>query len=275
MNESAARFTDKAHLTTQSYKTEDKLNVRILTHQLYTQPKVDFVQWVVDQIEWRGDETAVDIGCGSGNYVAAIQARCGTYIAGDLSFGMVASLSQPGLPRLNLDTQQIPLAANSVDIVLANHMLYHVPDKNAALRQIKRVLRPNGHLIAATNSSHNMAELIQLRQQAMRQLGVPIDPVLEKSPVSDLFSLENGRSLLQTHFRHVERRDLAGVLVFPDPQPVLDYLASTRDWWETFLPHPVTWDDLYHQFQTLLAAHFTGHDEFRVNKLGGIFICTP
>ena len=275
MSGSARTFTDKNHLTTQSYKTEDKLNVRILTHQLYTQPQVNFVQWLVEQIEWRGDETAVDIGCGSGNYVAAIQARCRTYIAGDLSFGMVASLSQPGLRRLNLDAQQIPLAANSVDIVLANHMLYHVPDKEAALRQIKRILRPNGRFVAATNSSHTMAELIQLRQQALRQLGVPIDPVLEKSPVSDLFSLENGRALLETHFGHVERRDLAGALVFPNPQPVLDYLASTRDWLETFLPHPTAWDDLYQQFQTLLAAHFARHDTFRVNKLGGVFICRP
>lgn len=275
MSNSAITFTDKKHLTTQSYKTEDKLNVRILTHKLYTQPKVDFVQWVMEQLDWRGDETAVDIGCGSGSYAAAGQARCRTYIAGDLSFGMVASLSQPNLPRLNLDAQQIPLADNSVDIVLANHMLYHVPDKNAALREIKRVLHPHGRLVAATNSSYNMAEFIKLRRQAMEQLGIPIDPVLEKSPVSDLFSLENGRVLLQNHFRHVERRDLAGELVFPNPQPVLDYLASTRDWLEMFLPQPEVWDDFFRQFQTLLDAHFAHHNEFRVNKLGGVFICTP
>ncbi|MEJ2750691.1 MAG: class I SAM-dependent methyltransferase [Anaerolineae bacterium] len=219
--------------------------------------------------------TAVDIGCGSGSYVEPVQARCRTYIAGDLSWGMVQALPQPNLPRLNLDAQRIPLAASSVDVVLANHMLYHVPDKDAALRQIKRVLRPGGRLIAATNSSSNMTELFNLRRQAMQQLDIPIDPVLEKSPVADLFSLENGRSLLQNHFRHVQRHDLASALVFPGPQPVLDYIASTRDWLTTFLPPHVTWEALYNQIQTLLTTHFTSHDEFRVNKLGGVFICTP
>jgi hypothetical protein len=80
---------------------------------------------------------------------------------------------------------------------------------------------------------------------------------------------------LQNHFRHVERHDLAGELVFPNPQPVLDYIDSTRDWLETFLPDPIVWDDLYRQYQTLLDTHFDHHNEFRVNKLGGVFICTP
>ncbi|MCB9419216.1 MAG: methyltransferase domain-containing protein [Ardenticatenaceae bacterium] len=248
--------------------------MRILTHRLYTQPKVDFVEWVLDKVEWRGNETAVDIGCGSGNYVAAGQTRCQTYIAGDLSFGMVQALSHPNLPRLNMDAQQIPLASSSVDVVLANHMLYHVPDKEAALREVKRVLRPGGWLVAATNSAGNMAELFSLRRQAMQRLNIPINPVLEKSPVADLFSLENGRSILKNYFRHIQRHDLAGALVFPAPQPVLDYIASTRDVLETFLPS-VTWDMLYSQLQALLAEHFASHDEFRVNKLGGVFICYP
>lgn len=274
MSKSAISFTDKHRLTTLSYKTPDNLNVRIVTHQLYTRPKIDFARWVLDQIEWRGDETAVDVGCGSGGYVEPVQARCRTYIASDLSFGMVQALPQPNLPRLNLDAQHIPLASNSVDVVLANHMLYHVPDKDAALRQIRRILRPDGRLIATTNSAGNMAELFNLRQQAMQQLGFSVDPALQKSPVADLFSLENGRSLLQNHFRHVERHDLAGALIFPNPQPVLDYVASSRGWLEKFLPAPVTWDDLYRQLQSLLANHFASHDEFRVNKLGGVFICT-
>ncbi len=37
-------------------------------------------------------------------------------------------------------------------MVLANHMLYHVPDLDRALAEIRRVLKPTGVLIAATNS---------------------------------------------------------------------------------------------------------------------------
>lgn len=263
-------FTGTQHLLSQSYKTRDKLNVRILTHQRYTQPKIEFTGWVLDKIEWHGDETAVDLGCGSGAYIEAGSARCQTYIAGDLSFGMIRALPAD-LPRLNLDVQHIPLADNAADVVLTNHMLYHVSDKDAALTEIKRVLRPGGYLIAATNT----AELIDLRRQAMLRLGLPIDPQLEMSPVAGLFSLENGRSLLQNHFPHIEHYDLSSVLIFPEPQPFLDYIASSRDWYETFLPPTVTWNDLYSQFEALLAAHFANHNEYRVSKLSGVFICTP
>jgi SAM-dependent methyltransferase len=179
----------------------------------------------------------------------------------------------PSLPRLNLDAQHIPLADNTADVVLANHMLYHVPDKDAALREIKRILRPGGHLVAATNSAENMADLFNLRRQAMQQLGIPIDPVLEKSPVADLFSLENGRSLLQNHFTHIQRHDLPSALVFPSPQPILDYITSSRDWYEIFLPSRIIWDDLVKQFESLLDNHFAQHQEFRVSKLSGVFIC--
>jgi SAM-dependent methyltransferase len=274
MTTNESHFTSKHLLTTQSYKTPDKLNVRKMTHQLYTQPKVDFVQWAVSKIEWRGDETAVDVGCGSGGYTEIVQTLCQTYIAGDLSFGMVHSLPQ-NLPRLNLDAQHIPLADNSADVILANHMLYHVPDREAALADIARVLRPGGVLLAATNSGDTMAELEALRWQGVARLGLEVNPAQQRSPVADLFSLENGRSLLKNHFFHIERCDLQGALVFPHPQPILDYLDSSRDWFiKRFLPDSATADDLLQALRDILDEHFAHNGEFRVNKLSGVFICS-
>lgn len=273
MTLSESHFTDRRQLMTQSYKTQDKLNIRIRTHQRYTHPQVDFTSWVLDKIEWRGEETAVDIGCGSGMYAEPTCQRCRRYIAGDLSIGMVRDLQLPGLSRLNLDAQTLPLADNVADVVLANHMLYHVPDKGAALAEIARVLRPNGALIAATNSAGNMAELFDLRQQAMQRLDLPLDPSFQRSPVADLFSLENGRSQLEKHFLHVERHDLPSALIFPGPQPLLDYIGSSRDWYEALLPSHIAWDDLLSQFRAILDEHFANHSQFRVRKLSGVFVC--
>ncbi|MCP4424250.1 MAG: class I SAM-dependent methyltransferase [Chloroflexi bacterium] len=274
MTLSASHFTDKQLLTTQSYKTPDKLSIRIQTHELYTQPKTDFTAWVLDRIRWRGDEIVVDVGCGAGAYIEATQQRSRHYISGDLSLGMLQGLNHSVLPRLNLDAQRLPLADNTVDVVLANHMLYHVPDRDAAVAEIARVLRPGGVLLAATNSGDTMAELKTLRWQGMARLGLEVDPTQQRSPVADLFSLENGRALLSPHFTHIERCDLPSALVFPNPQPILDYLDSSRDWFiKRFLSDSATADDLLQALRDILDEYFIHNDEFRVNKLSGVFVC--
>ena len=45
---------------------------------------------------------------------------------------------------LVLDLQALALPDDSVDVVLCNHVLEHVPDDAAALRELHRVLRPGG-----------------------------------------------------------------------------------------------------------------------------------
>ena len=48
---------------------------------------------------------------------------------------------------LQLDLQDIDLPDASLDVVLSSHVLEHVPDTDAALRELRRVLRPGGSLI--------------------------------------------------------------------------------------------------------------------------------
>lgn len=264
-------ITNQAHLKSRSYKTQDNLNVRIRTHKQYTQPQIDFTRWVMDSISWRGDEVMLDVGCGSGNYVKLGQAYGRIYIAGDLSLGMLRGLTQSHLLRTNLDAQNLPFAADSADVILANHMIYHIPNKAAALSEFRRVLKPDGRLLAATNSIHTMAELRQLIPDALRHLGA--EPFTIYDVATAGFSLENGRSLLQSHFSQVTRHDLPAALVFPESQPVLDYLNSSRDWHESKLPAGVTWADLLAQINQTLAGHIARHGSFRVNKLSGLFVC--
>ena len=56
----------------------------------------------------------------------------------------------------NHDAQAIPFPTGYFDGVIANHMLYHVPDLGKAMAEIRRVLKPGGVLFAATNGLRHM-----------------------------------------------------------------------------------------------------------------------
>ncbi|MCH8206807.1 MAG: class I SAM-dependent methyltransferase [Chloroflexi bacterium] len=68
----------------------------------------------------------------------------------DLSEGMVREARQnlqSGVSRFSFavcDAQRVPFDDESFDAVIANHMLYHVSDRQRAYAEIRRVLRPGG-----------------------------------------------------------------------------------------------------------------------------------
>jgi SAM-dependent methyltransferase len=226
---------------------------------------------MLDQISWSGNETVIDVGCGAGVYVAGATLRSRLYIAGDLSLGMLRSLTTPGLPRVNLDAQQLPFASQSADVILANHMLYHVPDQDAAVSEIKRVLKPGGFLLAATNSKTNMQEMTVLRVAIGQHFGIQADSELLQPALS--FTLESGHQLLGRHFSSVSRHDQPSALVFPTSQPVVDYINSSRSYYQSQIPADFSWQEMEAIIHQTVNDRIAEKGEFRVSKLMGIFIC--
>lgn len=264
--------TDRDHLVNQSYASSDKLEVRIRTHQLYSEFKGDFFAWILDQHRWTNKEQVLDVGCGSGRYLPALNERARQTFAGDLSYGMLADLPAAA-DRVNLDVQWLPYADRSADVILANHMIYHVPNREMAIREFRRVLKPGGTLLAATNSAENRKELVALRHAGFEAIGFEF--AHDQSSISEeRFSTENGEKLLTTRFDSVELRYLHDALLFPDPQPVLDYINSSRDWWEPLFPADISWADYENALRSILESHFKRESIFRVSKLAGVFVCS-
>ena len=86
---------------------------------------------------------------------------------------MVRQATRSGSP-LGLgvgDLQALPLADASTDRVLANYVLFHVPDVAQALREIRRVLTPGGRAVLTTNASDSQAVLTELHRRAARAAG--------------------------------------------------------------------------------------------------------
>jgi ubiquinone/menaquinone biosynthesis C-methylase UbiE len=139
-------------------------------------PVVD-LPWALDCHPWRGDETVLDLGTGTGQYLAPLRKRIpnGRIIAGDLAPGMLRDLAARGVPGdamlLNADAEALPLADGSCEAVLASYVMFFVPDIPRAVAEMSRVLRPGGVLLAATMAAVYMAELQTARRTAAEHAG--------------------------------------------------------------------------------------------------------
>jgi len=271
--------TDQEHLTTHTYATDEPLAVRIRTHELYTRPRMDFAAWVLNHVPWCGDETVLDIGCGAGLYIEPVSACLtggGRLLCGDLSLGMLRDVAAKALPAaaslFNVDAMHLPLPDNCCDVVLANHMLYHVPDIERAVVEAHRVLRSNGYLVAATNARDSMRGFIELIESASFVLGHPIE--IPVSPVMTRFNLENGSPFIDTIFCKVEMIKLPSVLTFSTAEPVMAYVNSMRHTYRSLLSDGLDWDTLLKEVERQIRSTLALHNEYRVPKTTGLFLAT-
>jgi malonyl-CoA O-methyltransferase len=91
----------------------------------------------------------LDLGCGSGRYLALLSQRGGRAVGCDLSAPMLARASTLGLPLALGDLRATPFQARAFDAVVCGLALGDVAELGAALREIARVLAPGGVLVAS------------------------------------------------------------------------------------------------------------------------------
>jgi SAM-dependent methyltransferase len=257
------------------YESDEALRIRQETHELYSSPSQDYLGWALGCVHWRGDERILDIGCGRGTWYQRLQEQYPNvqYVGLDLFAGMLEN--HPLRNRvLVADAARLPHPDGFFDVVMANHMLFHVPDMNAVVTEIRRVLKPDGLLMAATNSVHNLPELQVLFRRAITLL-TPAGSAVGMMPVyNDGFTLESGTRLLARHFYGVVRYDIPGTFVFPSVDPVLAYIESTRSLREPLLPPGIDWDEvmlIIREQVNRLVEHF---GELVMNKLAGVLVAS-
>ncbi|MFO7322935.1 MAG: class I SAM-dependent methyltransferase [Chloroflexota bacterium] len=257
-------------------ETGESLRCRQEIYDRYSVPRVDFQRWVLERVNWRGDEHVLDAGCGEGNYVEALAQLCPDvkYTGIDLSHVMLDRHPDSRHTTVG-DVEHLPFPDNTFDVVMANHMLFLVSDRNRALREFHRVLKPEGVLLAATNSMHTMPEIQALMRRALVLLGASGKGQVQPPQFPHhAFSLENGTRQLAHHFYAVVRYDLPTALVFPDVDPVMAYLENTRELREPYLPPGVSWDDLMMVMREQIIALLTHFGELVINKISGVLVAS-
>ncbi|MGD9957777.1 class I SAM-dependent methyltransferase [Nocardioides sp.] len=206
-------LTDPAALRAQ-YATEQNLETR----RSVWHPSLDGRDpstTALDLIVSARPTDVLEVGCGTGCFAARVQAsHPGIRLTAiDQSPRFVELTAGRGVEARRADVQDLPFKDDSFDVVAAMWMLYHVPDLDKALSEVRRVLRPGGLFVAVTNGDEHLAGL-------RRDAGA-------KALVT-AFSSENGESMLLRHFDSVSRDDIATRAYFGDHAAALAYLESTE-----------------------------------------------
>jgi SAM-dependent methyltransferase len=158
-------------------------------------------------------ELVLEVGCGRGELAERIGNELDArVVALDQSERMVELTRQRGVEAIVGDAEDLPFRDGIFDCAVAAWMLYHVGDLQRALRELRRVLRPSGRLVAATSSERNLGELWEL----VGRIGAP----------SDGFSAENAEGALLRHFTIVERRDVRGTVTFADREAAHRHISA-------------------------------------------------
>lgn len=120
-------------------------------------------------------EVVLDLGCGAGTdllIAAQMTGPAGRAIGVDMTPAMLerarASAAEMGLDNVELHEtliEALPLEDASVDVVISNGVLDLVPDKDAVLDEVDRVLRPGGRLQLADVVIHH-----ELSEDARRRI---------------------------------------------------------------------------------------------------------
>lgn len=223
-----ADATDKTYLIGTQYKDAANLNARIQLHARFGTGKENWHRWLFDHYTIAQGSSILELGCGPGNLWQQNEDRIDDswhITLSDFSAGMVQeaqhtlSQSKHHFTFKEFDAQAIPFDDASLDIVIANHMLYHVPDRAKALAEIRRVLKPTGRFYAATNGRAHLGKITEIIRRVDASYAFD-------AATRDAFSLESGRAQLEHYFSHVQLYQLDNILAVTEPEALIAYILS-------------------------------------------------
>ena len=206
------------------YRTADNLNTRISIHEKYSKNKTGFGNWIVSHYDIRPCSRVLELGCGTGDmWVSHLDMlnNGSELILSDFSDGMLAAaranLGQPANVTFEqINIENIPYPDGRFDVVIANMMLYHVPDIHRALSEVRRVLRDDGIFYCATYGENG---IIQFIGELLKEHGV-------RDITNKAFTLQNGAAILGGYFTDISRLDYDDCLLVTDINDMIDYIAS-------------------------------------------------
>lgn len=268
------KMLDLIHMTSvdQSLKIQyqDATNVsaRIRLHSEYSVNKEGWFPWMLKQLPVKDTVRVLEIGCGNGalwkENLHVLPENIHITLT-DISEGMLRDARESigkdtRFSYAKVDCHHIPYEDNTFDIVIANHVLFYFEDVDAVIEECKRVLSPKGTFSCSTYSSEHMKEITVLVQEFHE------DIVLSNECLYEVFGLENGKGILQRHFKEVEMRKYEDRIEVNEAEPLIAYILSCHGNQNHILL------DRYREFKQFVEEKV--EKGFTITKDAGIFLCS-
>jgi ubiquinone/menaquinone biosynthesis C-methylase UbiE len=287
-----SKIADQDYLLKDQYRDSANLDARVRLHVLFSINKQGWNRWYFDQLDLPPNARILELGCGPGylwrDNVDRIPSDWDITLS-DFSAGMIdqarANLqtAQSGhlhplrgrsavLPNPRpaaesfrfeiIDAQSIPYDANTFDAVIANHMLYHVPDRARALSEMRRVLTATGKAYLATNGDQHLAELYDLTRRFSPQTSLGWG-----ARAHDMFSIDTGDAEVRPWFPAIEVRRYDDALIVTEAAPLADYILS--------MATPEVIAQRRAELTTFIEGEMQAKGAIHITKDSGLFIAQP
>lgn len=208
----------------EQYKNAKNLQTRISIHEKYSVNRQGFGNWIFEQYQIIDGMRILELGCGEGSMWKTNLEKLPTHISlvlTDFSEGMLLE-AKKNLPDSkiisyqNVDIQNIPYDNSCFDMVIANMMLYHVPNLERGLKEVRRVLKENGIFYCATYGENGITQYLQ---ELLSDYGI-------QNKINKAFTLQNGEKQLQKYFRSIKKYIYKDHLEVTETEDLLDYISS-------------------------------------------------
>ena len=123
--------------------------------------EVELQERLTRLLPWHQDMTVLDVGTGTGYLAGMMAPLVGNVIGVDCSPAMLTrageKMAQAGYQHVSFRegmAERLPLATGSVDVAMCHMLLHHVVSPRTVLGELRRVVRPGGHVLIVDAHTH-------------------------------------------------------------------------------------------------------------------------